>query len=43
VNGPTNGIENTNWQYIAVAQFTNDITFTNAQVPGSVFYRMVSP
>ena len=43
VNGPTNGIENTNWQYIAVAQFTNDITFTNSQTPGNVFYRMVSP
>jgi hypothetical protein len=43
VNTPTNGIENTNWQNVAVAQFTNDIVFTNSQTPGSVFYRMVAP
>ncbi len=43
VNTPTNGIENTNWQYIAIAQFTNDIVFTNALTPGNVFYRMVAP
>jgi hypothetical protein len=43
VNTPTNGIENTNWQYIAAAQFTNDLFLTNAQIPGSVFYRMVAP
>jgi hypothetical protein len=43
VNGPTNGLENTNWQYVAAAQFTNSMAFTNAQTPGSVFFRMVSP
>jgi hypothetical protein len=43
VNGPTNGIESTNWQYVAIAQFTNDITFTNSLTPGNVFYRMISP
>ena len=43
VNGPTNGIENTNWQYVAAAQFTNDVFFTNNLTPGSVFYRMVAP
>ncbi len=43
VNTPTNGIENTNWQNVAVAQFTNDIVFTNALTPGNVFYRMVAP
>jgi hypothetical protein len=43
VNTPTNGVENTNWQYVATAQFTNDLFFTNTQAPGSVFYRMVAP
>lgn len=43
LSSPTNGVESTNWQDIATAQFTNDIILTNALTPGNVFYRMKAP